>query len=114
MLTGKIKPRHKFRGLGKPLQVKLKQSSSSQAFRNLNDWNKNRIGVNCLNLVILRTPELVGLAHRFGASKVSVFSKFIDKNQIIIFSIKYVMCNIHMNDYYCKYFERFEFYPVSL
>ena len=53
---------------------------------------------------LLRTPELVGLAHRFDASKVSVFSKFIDKNQIIIFSNKYAMCNIHIKDYYSKYF----------
>ena len=35
---------------------------------------------------------------------VSGCSKFIDKNQIIIFSIKYAMCDIHINDYYSKYF----------
>ena len=60
-------------------------------------------------LLILRTPELVGLAHNFCARKVSVCSKFIEKNQIIINSMKYAMCNIHINDYYSKYS-----YPVSL
>ena len=51
----------------------------------------------------LRTPELVGLAHQFCASKVSVCSKFTEKNQIVIISMKHAMCNMHINDCYSKY-----------
>ena len=59
-----------------------------------------------LRKIGLRTPELVGLAHQFCASYVSVCtcSKFIEKNQIIINSMKHAMCNIHINDNYSKYF----------
>ena len=52
----------------------------------------------CCLYTDLRTPEPVGLAHKFCATKVSVCSKFIEKDQIIIISIKYAMCNIHIND----------------
>lgn len=45
----------------------------------------------------LRTPELTGLVHQLCASKVSVSSKFREKNQIIIKSLKYTVCNIHMS-----------------
>ena len=52
----------------------------------------------------LRTPELVGLAHRFCASFCLYSSKFREKNQIIINSMKHGMCNIHISDYFFKYF----------
>mgnify|MGYP003691482707 CR=1 FL=1 len=44
------------------------------------------------------------LAHQFCASWVSVCSKFVEINQIIINSIKYAMYNIPNNDNYSKYF----------
>ena len=47
----------------------------------------------------LRTPELEGLAHQFCASWVYVCSEFVEMNQIIINSMKYALCNIHINDY---------------
>ena len=50
---------------------------------------------------ILRTPELVGLAH---VSVCTVANSEKRINQIIINSMKHGMCNIHNNDYYSKYF----------
>ena len=52
----------------------------------------------------LRTPELVGLAHHFCASFCLYSRKFREKNQIKINLMKHGMCNIHINDYYSKYF----------
>ena len=52
----------------------------------------------------LRTPELVGLADHFCASFCLYSSKFREKNQIEINLMKHGMCNIHINDYYFKYF----------
>ena len=52
----------------------------------------------------LRTPELVDLAHQFCARFCLYSSKFREKNQIIINSMKHGMCNIHNNDYYSSYF----------
>ena len=57
-----------------------------------------------LQYTILRTPELVGLAHHFCASFCLYSSKFREKNQIKINLMKHGMCNIHINDYYSKYF----------
>ena len=51
-------------------------------------------------VVMLRTPELVGLAHQFCASYVSVCSRFRENNQILIISMKHALCIIHINDYY--------------
>ena len=49
---------------------------------------------------ILRTPEMVGLAHQFCARFCLYNSKFREKNQIIINSVKHGMCNLYINDFY--------------
>ena len=43
----------------------------------------------------LRTPELVGLAHQFCASLVSVCSKFIKKNQLKLSHLS-ILCEIYI------------------
>ena len=52
----------------------------------------------------VRTPELEGLAHQLCASYLSVCCKFIEKNKIIINSVKYARSNIHIIDNYSKNF----------
>ena len=52
----------------------------------------------------LRRPELGRLAHHFCASWYSVCSEYVEMNQIIINSIKYALCNIHIKDHFSKYF----------
>ena len=65
-------------------------------------WFRIRKNCSLTNTSKWRTQELECLAHRFCA--VSVCSKLIDKNQIIMTQMKFAMCNIHTNHYCSKYF----------
>ena len=53
-----------------------------------------------IKLGTLRTPEQEVLCNLL----VSVCNKFIERNQIIINSMKCAICNIHFNDNFSKYF----------
>ena len=55
-------------------------------------------------MTALRMSKLEGLAHQVCASLVYVCSEFVQLNQILINSLKFAICNIHINDYNSKYF----------